>query len=396
MILAVRANRAAGGVQLRGPAKQHIDSADSSVIGLPGASSATFFESPNSTSRVELPDFASFDQAYSKMMTSGASRPSQQSSRNSTSSSSLSTTASSIFTNAAGPRHLGVGPDASVTSLVSTAATTQVGSGSDAGSDVEMDSEKESKSRTQRNGDSSDNSMAADDFDEEIKDDKTAQHLLKRVSRGADDSGIVLPHSYSPASLPHRPAYRTSAAQSESPRPSLSLRDLAFFLRLEPHVLVEPAGIGAMERLLAPDADEQSVALHQLEWSESSSLGEEERLAVAARHSAYSKESTEEAASGEDSNLSSIHRRPIAALPSPQASRDASGPSSPMPGRKGYLVKQQAPLSLLVHRDVISSKRKQQAAGLEDGNTTSKRNNHHADPHSEVVDPVRLLAGYCS
>jgi hypothetical protein len=282
-----------------------------------------------------------------------------------------------------------------VTSLVSTAATTQVGSGSDAGSDVEMDSEKEGKIRAQRNNDSSDNSMAADDFDDEIKDDGTAPASLKRVARGADDSGIVLHHSYSPAALPHRPIYRTSAAHSESPRPSLSLRDLAFFLRLEPHVLVEPAGIGAMERLLAPDADEQGAALHQLEWSAGSNLGEEERLAVAARHSAYSKETTEEDAHGEEEDAGSIHRRPIAALPSLQASRDASAPSSPVPGRKGYLVKQQAPLSLLLHRDIVSSKRKQQAAGLEDTQTTNKRN-HHTDPLSEVVDPVRLLAGYCS
>lgn len=396
MIMAVRANRASGGIQTSSiqPTPASAASADESFSSNQSRSDGSLVDSPVAGSAEMLPPDAQSNSGYPNFLhiDTGRPRPSDISSSTSTSSRSASTVASSIFTTASAHRHnshAGVGPDTSVTSLASTstAPTSHTRGNSETGSqdgdDVMMDSDDlkaKEKMRDAVNG---------------------KDHLA--VDEGRADSGKLAVRA---VPLDHRPFLKRGHAAANSEYSSLApsqpnkigLRDVAFLFELSPHVTVEPVGVAAMERLLAPehdtlDDDEESQDENRPTSSKDSllpSFDEEERLALAARWSAFSKHSSFEASQYDRHRL-------LAPLSSGSAARR---------GRQDYIINQQGPWSLLLKRPLLSEREQASEAealaaaeanktATEVKTTQGKRARAAQDPLSEVVDPVKLLAGLC-
>lgn len=383
IILAVRSNRPTGGIRTSKHQSMlhdaHPSAADTSV-GSHGAASS-YLESPVTSMVLQLPD-PQLGTAYSAVLHGRAVGEDILSRTNSGANSIFSMAPSSIFTTG---RHHGVsGPDSSTTSFASTATTSFAnGLTSDEGSEAEPAASKK---------------RAAED---EIDVDKAGIDSSHTADRTAD-SGIVLeilPVKPLPP-LPHRPHF--SQAKDKKPsqgglRPKLGLRDAAFLFEMSPHIVVEPLGLSAMEKMLCADDasdDEQDenlptdTAITLLKNPELlTRLGQEERLALAARQSALSN-AFDASSFGEAQTHSSSQRQGQV-------------------GRQRYVVNQQAPLSLILDADF--RKEKEQTAASSEGTSkeiiseiatmgtaTSKRTRaKDQDPLSDVVDPVKLLVGLC-
>lgn len=444
MILAVRANRAAGGIRTSGHARHRSRDAGDTV-GDDGIRTS-YPASPLEGAPPQLPDgdgVPSYAASYPAIRMHRPER-SAHSSRNSSSSNSASTVVSSIFTtgSAGAPQkrymQTGTGPDASTISFASTAPTTHVEEDTPAGSTDGMDVDREGELAAGKLGGGVGGVGGGDGGDGDESTDSRA-----------DDSGVVISDVWpaktaavQPQPLPNRPLYRSGSRKRRRSNDGaaglgagvrggsrkLGLRDVAFLLELSPHVLVEPFGVGAMEKLLAPDTDDGVAHDENLPGdlgggsdldvvNADADLGPEERLALAARLSAFSKQGGSVGSGLADTQNSSAGAGTGAAAPPSSASALA---------RNKYLVDQQGPLSLLLARSVLAERGRNQnhadastgaGAGVAAGALDAEKDKDkaqsqpqpqpqsgqkrprsaaaHLDPLSDVVDPVKLLAGLC-
>lgn len=412
VLLAVRSNRAAGGIRTsRGESAdantsltaESSGSADATMQHLPPSStSSSAVHSPLEASVLQMPD----GQSYPISLRNNVSL----SSRNSAGSgSAASTTASSIFTT--GRR--GEGPDSSTTSFASTAPTSL-------GQDSEEDDGSESRvAARQGDGRHQEGPKRKRDPDQMDVDRGTDSHddSFDTSRDRTDDSGIVIERS--PAEkLPHRPLFSggrprqgglrppSSSSSSSSPTTAdqrdgssrIGIRDLAFLFELSPHIVVEPLGISSRERLLGADAEDAlDDTLPPVDEGADSYLDPEEKQALAARRSALE------------------HLKAMSAT---------SSSNLPSSARQQYLIDQQGPLSLILdrtnrekagaaasvaqqaraaeaassgalHAGSLADENGEQNTGAASLSAGKKKKQQEQEQLSEIVDPVKLLAGLC-
>lgn len=243
-------------------------------------------------------------------------------------------------------------------------------------------------------------SHRGEDEEEDGDEDESMQTFesedrTKRHEAAQDDSGVVTSGAPLLASipLPHRSTIKRKAGRrppfgTPHGHAKIGLRDVAFLFDLSPHISVEPMGQSAMERMLAAEYDDsyaqdENAGPMSLDQP---GLGEEERLALAARLSAFSKHTGFEASQHEPERL-------LSSLPSKSRSR----------GRQDFLINQQGPWSLLLERGILAERQRGDGKA-QDGKSgdaatstaaTTKKVRGAQDPLSDVVDPVKLLAGLC-
>lgn len=387
--MAVRSNRPTGGIRTADSSASQAAAGDTSVgssLAAQDASSSACIDSPLSASVLPLPDNQGDvpTQAHLSLQRNRINIGEDASSRTSTGSNSVASTApSSLFTGGSNGRHHGVGlnsgsgADSSTISFVSTAATSFANmSGSEEGSER---GNATTKTRKRHSPDQHDDDDDDEEDNNEMEVDQDDSHGPTVDHSFHDQPSVAQLTLPTDSELPNRPSMRRHTGGL---RPKLALRDAALLLEMSPHVVVEPLGLSAMERLLGADGDEDDTGdddSQQVGWlgdaQAISRLAQEERLALAARDSALSK-------GGEARNA-----QPLSV-------------SQAQNNRSRFVVNQQGPLALILDADArknLAEKedKSEKALSPPPAPTNKKSRGKDLDPLSDVVDPVKLLAGLC-